>query len=227
MNYSQISARCIESFGLARQIYGLKLLLTQGWSETTKWFLFNYETKKHKIPLKDGVILDFGAYKGDFTAKLLKQSKNFKIKIYEPVPKFYEICKVRFQNYGNVEVHNVAVSSDGRTITMDIDGPRTRLSGQESSVFFNSISFQEILRNLQVIELVKFNIEGMEYECLEAALKAGLLSKVDNLLIQFHNFESDSDVRYQNLTNMLQKDFEKVFGYKWLWEHWIRIAVRE
>jgi FkbM family methyltransferase len=228
MKFNQGRDRLIESLSFARRIYGIKLLFTKGWTENTKWFLLDHERMKYCIRLKkDGWVLDFGAYKGDYTATLLKRGGSFKFKIYEPVPEFYEICNARFKGNINIEVYNKAVSSDGRALQMEIDGPRTRLQDTESLLFCESISIEDALSDMDVVELVKMNIEGMEYECLETAINAGLLGKVNNLLIQFHNFETNSEIDYRNITNLLEKDFTKVFGYKWLWEHWKRSSALE
>jgi FkbM family methyltransferase len=221
MKFNQGLDRLIASWAFTRRIYGVKLLFTKGWTENTKWFLLNYERKKYQIKLKKGgTVLDFGAYKGDYTANLLKCSEHLIFKIYEPIREYYEICNNRFKNNINIQVYNKAVSSDGRTLQMKIDGPRTKLDDVESLSSFESISIDDALREIDVVELVKMNIEGMEYECLETAINSGQLCKVNNLLIQFHDFESDSESNYQNMTNLLEKDFTKVFGYKWLWEHW-------
>ena len=58
----------------------------------------------------------------------------------------------------------------------------------------------------------------MEYECLKALESNENLKKVKYLLIQFHNFNSNSDRDYRSVIETVEKSHESVFKYKWLWE---------
>ena len=80
------------------------------------------------MPLNEkGLVVDIGGYNGDWSLKLLNLNPGLNFKIYEPVRTYFEESQKRFQGYGNVEVFNQAISSDGRKIQIHIDGPRSKL----------------------------------------------------------------------------------------------------
>ena len=107
---------------------------------------------------------------------------------------------------------------------MQINSLRSR---QQNKIALNSTvveskSIQEIFDSVLNIELMKINIEGMEYECLEQLMLSGSLIKARHLLIQFHNFESDSQERRNALRNKIEQDFYNIYTFEWIWELWIR-----
>lgn len=219
MGFNNVKNRIMETSSLARRLYGLKLVLQQGFTEESKWFVLNREKLKYQMSLKeDGLVLDFGGYMGDFSAKLLKINPKLQCKVYEPVTHFANFCQNRFKDNGNVEIIISGVSSDGRSLKMIIDGPRTKIDSNTNLESFKSVSINSIFDNLEEIELVKMNIEGMEYECLEALESNNTLKKVKYLLIQFHNFNSDSEKDYESAIKTIEKSHTSVFKYKWLWE---------
>jgi FkbM family methyltransferase len=211
--------RIMETSSLARRLYGLKLILKEGFTEESKWFILNREKLKYQINLKeDGLVLDFGGYMGDFSANLLKMRPKLQFRIYEPVAQFACYCQHRFKNNSNIEVIASGVSSDGRNLRMFVDGPRTKHDSSIHQESFKSVSINSVFDTLEEIELVKMNIEGMEYECLKELKINGNLKKVKYLLVQFHNFDSNSEKEYRNITETIENTHISVFKYKWLWE---------
>ena len=214
--------RIMEISSLARRFYGLKLLLKEGLTEDSKWFMLNREKLKYRMNLKeDGLVLDFGGYMGDFSANLLKTNPKLQCKIYEPVTQFAYFCQNRFKDNSNVEVIVSGVSSDGRYLKMHIDGPRTKNDSSTYLESFKSVSINGVLDILEEVELMKMNIEGMEYECLKALELNENLKKVKYLLVQFHNFNSNSDKDYRSVIETVEKSHTSLFKYKWLWELYI------
>ena len=108
-----------------------------------------------------GLVLDIGAYLGEYTEVVLKKNKLMTFWLYEPIPEFFSVCENKFKNKENIIVYQKAVSADGHNFQMQIDGLRSR---EESSIFFESatiqsISIQDIFDSVMEIELVKMNIE--------------------------------------------------------------------
>ena len=61
MLLNHLKDRLIEISGIARRLYGLKLFLSMGLNDESKWFLFNKERLKYKFKIKsNGLVLDFG-----------------------------------------------------------------------------------------------------------------------------------------------------------------------
>jgi|688.fasta_scaffold207304_2 FkbM family methyltransferase len=211
--------RLMETSSLIRRLYGLKLVLKEGFTEESKWFMLNREKLKYRMNLKeDGLVLDFGGYMGDFSANLLKMNPKLQCKVFEPVNQFANFCQHRFKDNGNVEVIVSGVSSDGRDLKLCVDGPRTKNDSSTDTEYFQSVSINSVLDVLEEVELMKMNIEGMEYECLRALESNENLKKVKYLLVQFHNFNSISDKDYRSVIKTVEKSHTSVFKYKWLWE---------
>ena len=221
MLLGQIKERLIETSSLARRIYGLKLLLLSGLSDDAKWFLFNKENLKYRIKLSnDGLVLDIGGYMGEFTSKLSRLNPNMTFIIYEPVPIFYDGCLTRFKMKNNISVLPYGVTSNGRNIDLAIDGPRTKSDDVGDDPIFPSKSMIDILNNLDQVELLKMNIEGLEYECLYSIIVSGHIKKINYLLIQFHNFKVEDESDYVKITELISEDFVNIFRFKWKWELW-------
>ena len=225
MKIEELKDFSLEKSSLARRIYGLKLTLQGGSSDASRWFLSNREKLKYGMKLApDGLVLDVGSYLGEFTQKMLKKNPNMTFWLYEPIPKYFSACANRYKDRENIIVHQKAVSADGRDITMQINSLRSRQQNKIAldSTVVESKSIQEIFDSVLNIELMKINIEGMEYECLEQLMLSGSLIKVRHLLIQFHNFESDSQERRNALRNKIEQDFYNIYTFEWIWELWIR-----
>jgi FkbM family methyltransferase len=144
--------------------------------------------------------------------------------LYEPI---LEYCNIARNNLGaqtNVVIIQKGVSSDGRKIQLRDEGLRSRQIIRASDIYLE-IQTQNILELFEAdsrIELLKMNIEGMEYECLEILIKTEKLKLANNILIQFHNFESTSENRYLAIRDKLNMEYDCVFSYKWIWELWKR-----
>ena len=225
MNTQHIKDRILETSPIARRIYGAKLTLTGRVSDSSRWFLYNREKLKFAVKLNQrGLVLDLGAYLGEYTEVILKKNKQMTFWLYEPIPEFFSVCTNRFKNKENIVVYQNAVSADGRNFQMQIDGLRSRKESRifSDSVTIESLSIQEIFDTVIEIELVKMNIEGMEYECLEQLIRTNSLIKARYLLIQFHDFEKDSHKRRDLIRKQMEKDFKNIYTFEWMWELWIR-----
>ena len=221
MLLDQLKERLIETSSIGRRIYGFKLLISFGLNDESKWFLFNKEKLKYRIKLNsNGLVIDLGGYVGDFTSKMLKLNPKMSFLIFEPVPSFFKTCMSRFSKNQNVSVLPYGVTSNGRSIDLKIDGPRTRTNKLDGNSIFASKSITEILDNLDQVELIKMNIEGLEYECLLSIIRSGSIKKINYLLVQFHNFCIEDEDNYAEITQLISEDFIRVFSYKWKWELW-------
>lgn len=225
MRLEQTLDHILENSVTARRIYGLKLMLKEGFTDISKWFLLNRETLKYDIDLKPGgIVLDIGAFKGQYTKKMLARNRDMVFWLYEPIADYFQTCQNLFRDKRSITVYQAAVSSDGRDFEMEIDGLRSRHSSGNltDSVKIASIDIQDIFDSAQEFELLKMNIEGMEFECLERLINSNSLVKAKYLLIQFHNFEDDSRSKLEKLREGINKDYSNVWQYEWMWELWKR-----
>lgn len=200
-------------------------MINDGLTDASKWFLLNREKLKYDLDLKaGGIVLDIGAYKGQFTEKILAGNKDSIFWLYEPIAEYFQDCENLFSNEKSITIYQAAVSADGRNFEMQVDGLRSRkaVGNSVDSVLIASICIQNIFDSAQEFELLKMNIEGMEFECLEKLIGTNSLIKAKYLLLQFHNFESNSAHRLEKIRENIDKDFENIWKYDWIWELWKR-----
>ena len=72
----------------------------------------------------------------------------------------------------------------------------------------------------QRVDLIEFNIEGGEYDCLIALIESGLISTINILQIQFHNFSQSSELNRAQIREKLRLTHSLIFNYEWVWERW-------
>jgi FkbM family methyltransferase len=212
---------------LLRRFYGAKLYIFGGGNTpASQWFISDHRNWNNQTPLdKNGYILDVGAFKGDFTKSLISSYPDMKFVLFEPLPTYAERLKFKFKSYDNVKVIGKALSSDGRGLKLNAAGLRSRESrglAKESIINVDSINIGNLIREYPKIELLKLNIEGMEYECLEKLVEENSLINVNFILVQFHDFFADSSQRRDALRQQFQKNFTCIYSFDWMWELWHR-----
>jgi FkbM family methyltransferase len=138
---------------------------------------------------EQSIVIDIGAHVGVISMSLAKKY-GCKVYAYEPEPHNYErLVKNIFNNkLGCIHTENIAVSHDGRDVTIVRDGDNSgggNIYGENGSPI-KSKSFEFILRMLlqkwDYIDLLKIDCEGAEYEILQGAD----LSKIKAIRGEFH-----------------------------------------
>jgi hypothetical protein len=83
-------------------------------------------------------------------------------------------------------------------------------------------SFTEVYEelNFDVIDLLKINVEGSEYEILENIFENNYTTKIKNFQIQFHPEPPGAEEAYERLTKVLSKTHNLDWHYQWVWENW-------
>ena len=91
----------------------------------------------------------------------------------------------------------------------------------ESINIVDIIEFMEE-HKLESVDLLKLNIEGEEFPLLEHLIDNNKLSSFNNLKIQFHNFMESAVERKNNIRIHLQKEFNIIYDFFFVWEGWKR-----
>jgi FkbM family methyltransferase len=159
--------------------------------------------------INQGHIIDIGANCGVATIILAKQNPNSTIYSFEPDRKLFAILtrNVQLNGLNNVKLFNKAMSKPGQTsLTLMLhplySGGNTSCSDVTTfKQYWNNndieyytvdcVSLDSIIsdNNIDIIELLKIDVEGCEYDILQncEALKQG---KIHNMVGEFH------DLRY-------------------------------
>ena len=182
-----------------------------------------------------GVILDIGAHKGYFSiyASVLS-GENVKIFSYEPEEKNFAVLKenLKMNRIKNVFAKNVAVKgSDGmcelflsddshnHSVVVEAMASQVDIVDDESvasSRKVNCVSLRTIIEKhlvkegCEIVDLVKMDCEGAEFEILESVdLACGkeIFNKIKAFCIEYHEFLPE--MKAEKLVSILKK-----YGYK-------------
>lgn len=149
------------------------------------------------------VILDLGANIGAFTLFASKTCPNSKIFSFEPSKSSYKILMRNLKNNGlvqNVSILNKAVGNRNAIRSMDESRESTmrRLSDLTSnrmdSTKVEVIKLDQFITNnsISVIDFMKIDIEGGEYEVIYSISKS-MFKKIKTISLEYHNENRDKN----------------------------------
>lgn len=185
---------------------------------------------RHSYNLKDSpTIFDCGAFKGEWTIKMLEKYKHLNPTFYcfEVVNDYVIYLNKIFSDNPNVNIFPFGLGFGNHKITFQISDIATSvyLSGsshnlQEGNIVdFSSFVIENSIAN---IDLLKMNIEGGEYELLETIIDSGFVINCDNIQIQFHNYGQWSIERRNKIKTSLSSTHFLTYDYEWTFENWKR-----
>jgi FkbM family methyltransferase len=176
------------------------------------------------------VVFDIGGFQGDWCAEIYARYSPF-IFVFEPVREFYEKLTRRFQKNNKIKVFHYGLSGrDGKTeiavmsesSSIFRSASKGRDNSKKQEIILKSINAFIRENNIERIDLVKINIEGGEYELLESLIGSGIINKLDNIQIQFHDFVDNAVVRMENIKKQLSETHYLTYEYVFVWENWKR-----
>jgi len=175
----------------------------------------------------DSLVLDFGGYKGQWTSDIYSRF-NCRILVFEPIKSFASNIKERFKHNEKIEVYSFALGKNCRQDLISLDNNSTSLyinSATKEEIQFEDVFEFFVNKNIQNVDLMKINIEGGEYELLTRMLDTGLIERIKNIQVQFHNFKSEDKVLMDKICLELSKTHIPTFQYKFVWENWVRLNL--
>lgn len=187
------------------------------------------ELLRYKYNLNENsIVFDCGGYYGDFTSEIAEKFDS-ECYCFEPVSEFYKIIVEKFATNPKIHVYNFGISKTTYRTSI-------ALSEDGSSIYAKSVKEEDIQEcamksivefieenKIGNIDLMKINIEGGEYELLEALLETGLIKKIKHLQVQFHEISGSSKKRMKNIWKLLKETHRIEWSYRpFIWESWIR-----
>ena len=191
-----------------------------------QWDAINGDaTLRVNYPLEaDSIVFDVGGYQGDW-ANAIHKRYGCSIHVFEPIPSYAQKIEERFSGIQNIYTYHFGLSgvTKNERIFIQADGTSVfKQSEQQLEVsFINAATFIKE-RSIEKIHLMKINIEGGEYELLPNLFKAGLLKKIDDLQIQFHDFVPNAQKKRNAIHELLMQTHHMTYSYPFVWENWKR-----
>ena len=176
---------------------------------------------------EDSVVIDVGGYRGEWSEPIWERYR-CRIEVYEPAHKPLALLRDRFTDVPAVTVHEVGLGSSAFEATLADKGPGSTIySGDEADPRSETIRIVDVIDELDRfgfdnVDLVKINIEGGEYDLLDRWLASPHGERVDEYLIQFHEWLPWAHVRRWKIRRTLAKTHELVWDYPWVFELWRR-----
>jgi FkbM family methyltransferase len=173
----------------------------------------------------DSVVFDLGGYDASFTIEVFARF-GCTVYLFEPCRSFFEPIRKRLQHNPRIKLFPYGLGATTRTeqITLNAAGTSMFRTG-EATEPIELISVLEFLQREPVdeIHLMKINIEGGEYELLDYLIETGLLQRVRDIQVQFHeDVLPDAEQRMKSIQAGLAKTHQLLWQHEWIWEHWRR-----
>ncbi len=205
-----------------------KILFPTKWEKEVKkyfadggddYFRYNFDLNDQSL------VFDLGGYKGQWASDIYSQY-NCRILVFEPVAYFANKIIDRFEKNSKIEVFPFALGAKKRKEQIGIceDGSSIFTQTKEMEIIeFEDVALFFAAFEMREVDLMKINIEGGEYELLTRLIETGIIRQIKQIQVQFHNIESDSESKMNNICNQLAISHRPTFQYKFVWENWIRL----
>jgi FkbM family methyltransferase len=186
---------------------------------------------------RDGTFVEFGAFDGEYASNTsgLADAGWFGFYI-EPVPKFFELCKVRHAKNEHVKVFKYAIGDAHETKTLYVGGPLSTLNPKIRDTFsriewakgyFNKgekievevITLEDFLTTHGVpknFEVLNIDVEGQEWNVLKNFDIQKWAPKM--AIIELHD-QNDNYLSIREECNNIVSYFDKN-GYKVIYKDW-------
>jgi FkbM family methyltransferase len=179
-------------------------------------FRYDYDLDERSL------VLDVGGYEGQWASDLYARQR-CRIAIFEPVARFARNIEARFRKNGDITVHACGLGAASRTETIFLHGASSSThKKQTQSEQIEIVDVRQWFADhfVDTVRLMKINIEGGEYELLERLVATGLIDRIDDIQVQFHNFTPDAAARMAALQQAMRATHTPTYQYRFVWENW-------
>ncbi len=193
---------------------------------------FAAETGRHPDILVDfdvdekSVVMDVGAYLGEWSERVLARAAA-RVLAFEPNPIVVDRLHQRLDNYPTAKVFEYGLASRDMNAVLRLAGPGSTVHATSYTHGKRTVQLREVVAVLDElavdhIDVLKVNIEGGEYDLLEHLMLSHWLPKIENLLVQFHEWIPASHRRRRRIRRALVSSHHLVWDYPWVFELWRR-----
>ena len=180
----------------------------------------------------DSVVVDGGAFVGEWVTKISDRYGST-VHAFEPGSGFFARLEGAIGDRPKVHAHEYGLGATDATARLALDGPgssiytdslpvgaggRASMGEVEVQIRDVAAAFDEL--GLVGIDLLKLNIEGAEYDVLDRLDQSGWLPRIDQVLVQFHEWHPHAHRRRRAIRGALARDHVEQWNYPWVWERW-------
>ena len=206
---------------VARLIY-----LTPSQKRVLPWFKINGDqTLRLNYDLNESsVVFDLGGYEGQWTSDIYSKYCCV-VYCFEPVKEFADALSLRFARNKKIHIFQFGLSNEDKNARMTLAKNSSstfkilKKNPTEEVVLKKAVSFMQE-NKINMVDLMKINIEGGEYDLLDHFLDSGFVLNIKNLQIQFHDFVPKAEMRMARIQEGLAKTHRLTYQFPFVWENW-------
>ena len=168
----------------------------------------------------DDFVIDCGGYHGQWTKGIVERY-NCWVDVFEPV--FWRQCAATLDGLPKVTLHPVAVGARNDMVRIGIRGDMTGIFCDEPGGLFPCIDLNQwlSLKDRPEYGLCKLNVEGAEFELIDRLVHSGLIRRIRNLQVQFHNLQDWCKEYQERLRAQLDSTHYLTYDFD-VWSNWRR-----
>jgi FkbM family methyltransferase len=176
------------------------------------WQHHDLERIRYDYDLKpDSIVIDLGAYKGEWATEINRQY-SCQVVVVEPTEYINDFKHGPIINKA-AGAHNGKMSFGGRAYYSSIF--------EHGDHEYECFNVNALLEQYATIDLLKINIEGLEYDLLNHIIGAGLHTRIKNIQVQFHQIEGVPYERWHDeISKQLSLTHKLTWHYPFCWENW-------
>ena len=170
----------------------------------------------------NSIVFDIGLFKGAWSSRIVEKYNPY-VFGFEPVRAFYESASRVLVKCPKVQLFNYGLGSHSRSEFIYTNQDSTSFikeSGYCEMAYIRAIDEFILGYNIEVVDLASINIEGSEYELLQAMLDKNLMSLFRKLLIQFHNIGTCPEAQRKAIREDMALTHSQVYSYDTVWDYW-------
>jgi len=172
---------------------------------------------------KDSVVIDIGSYIGQFSQKIYNRYK-CRVFAFEPVNEYFVGSRNKLLKGLPVKVYNYGIGPESSKTTICKSGDTSSMlnhTGNQEEITVKTIEEAMAEIGITGADLVKINIEGIEYPLLDKWHKNGILTKFRDLQIQFHRTPGWEN-QIGDIRTKLAQTHVITYNHDMIWENWRR-----
>lgn len=171
---------------------------------------------------ENSIVFDVGGYEGNWTNDIFNKYHS-NVYIFEPVKSYFNVIKNKFANNEKICINHFGLSNTSKSEFIYLNSDESSVihkSQHQEKIELVNISSYIIDNKIENIDLMKINIEGGEYDLLTHLIETGLVSKIKNIQVQFHDFVDNAEQRMYDIQKKLSETHEITYQYEFVWENW-------
>jgi len=169
------------------------------------------------------VVLDVGGFEGQWASDIFGMYL-CNVHVFEPVREHFESISRRFQRNKSIHIYPFGLGASHRKESIAVAGDASSFMRAQA----NEAELVEIVAASEffderfpgMIDLMKINIEGAEYELLEHLIGHGIIARLKNVQVQFHDFVPHAVERMREIQKVLGVTHKLTYQYPFIWENW-------